>query len=185
MRLLMPLALTFLSSAAWGDEELWDLLASKENVVVVMRHAHAADGDPLVWDETGNCRGERVLTEKGKAHARSLAERFASYGITPVVISSPMCRCLETVEIAFGVEPITDPVLREVASADAERIVAFETEARTLLTRHRGVRPVVFASHRPNINLLTLELIDTEDLLVGEIDESGEIEVLGKITLHP
>lgn len=185
MRLLVSLVFALLSSVASGDEELWDFLASKENVVVVMRHAHANEGDPLVWDETGNCKGERELTEKGRAHARKLAEKFASHGIKPVIISSPMCRCLNTVEIAFGVEPITDPVLREVASADAERIMAFENKARLLLARHRGLHPVVFVSHRPNINLLTLELIDTVDLLVGEIDESGEIDVLGKITLHP
>ena len=39
----------------------------------------------------------------------------------------------------------------------------------------------MFVNHRPNIDLLTMELINIGDLLVGSISEAGEIEVLGTI----
>lgn len=173
------------SSAALANEGLWKRLGTEPNLIMVMRHMHAAGGPPLAWDESGNCAGERRLTEKGKAQARQIRAGFESRGIKPVVISSPMCRCLDTAKHAFDGQVITDPELREIASADAQRTRAFESKARALISSKRGVAPLVFISHTPNVDQLTMELIDEEDLLVGKTSETGEIEVLGKIRLQP
>jgi hypothetical protein len=54
-----------------------------------------------------------------------------------------------------------------------------------LLGRFRGETPVVFVNHRPNIDSLTMELINIGDLLIGTISSTGEIEVLGKIQVEP
>ena len=182
--LLFFVALT--SSAVWAaDNPLWERLKTEPNLVVLMRHTHAMGDHPLTWDESGNCRGEFVLSQRGKAHARRIGEAFASHGIKPVVISSPMCRCRETAQLAFVEQAVTDPDLREIASADAERTKAFESKTRSLIASKRGVAPVVFVSHTPNINQVTMELIDDGDLLVGRANEKGEVDVLGKITLRP
>ena len=93
-----------------------------------------------------------------------------------------MCRCRDTATLAFGVA-LLDPDLREIASADTAGIAAFDRKASSLLARHRGRTPIVFVSHRPNIELLTLELVDDGDLVVGRISESGEVEVLGRMRL--
>ena len=185
MRITVLFFLALLSSVASANDQLWERLKTEPNLVVLMRHTHSTGGHPLTWDETGNCRGELVLSQKGKAHARKIGEAFASHGIKPIVISSPMCRCLETTQLAFAAQPITDPDLREIASADAERTEVFERKARSLIASKRGVAPVVFVSHRPNIDQLTMELIDEEELLVGRTNENGEIDVLGKITFRP
>jgi hypothetical protein len=42
----------------------------------------------------------------------------------------------------------------------------------------------VFVNHRPNIDAMTMELIQIGELLVGSITEDGEIEVRGKIRLE-
>ena len=173
------------TAPVWADAQLWQKLKTEPNLVVLMRHTHATDGNPLTWDETGNCKGERVLSSKGKDHARKVGAAFKTHGIQPAVISSPMCRCLETGRLAFGVPATTNPDLREIASADAERTKAFETAAQSLIASKRGKNPVVFVSHRPNINKLSLELIDDGDLLIGRARASGEIDVLGKITIQP
>jgi phosphohistidine phosphatase SixA len=177
----------FLALPVFADDAaLWAALQTQPNMVVLMRHTHTSGGNPLTWDESGGCRGERTLTERGKDEARRIGEAFASRGIKPnVVISSPMCRCRLTAEIAFGPSYLTDPVLREIASANAEQQAAFETRARELIGPNRGKTPVVFVSHTPNIDALTLELIDEGDLLVGRTNGSGEIEVLGKIRAAP
>lgn len=188
MRITVLFFLALLSSVAWADDQLWERLKTEPNLVVLMGHTHAKGGHPLTWDETGNCRGERVLSQKGKAHARKIGEAFASHGIKPTVISSPMCRCLETAQLAFVEQSVTDPDLREIESADAERTKAFENKAQSLIASKRGVAPIVFVSHHPNINQLTMELInggDGGELLVGRANEKGEIDVLGKITLRP
>jgi hypothetical protein len=59
----------------------------------------------------------------------------------------------------------------------------FESKALLLIASHRGSVPVVFVSHRPNIDLLTMELIDSGELLVGRANAKGEIDVLGKIKI--
>jgi len=170
---------------AWADDDaLWKRLEGDAGLVVLMRHAQPVGGDPLLWDESGNCVGEPMLTDGGKAHARRIGEAFSSRGIRPIVISSPMCRCRDTARIAFGDALVTDGALREIASADSERARQFERTAQSLIGSRKGPAPVVFVSHRPNIDLLTMELIDSGDLLVGQVNDKGEIDVLGKITVH-
>src|SRR5258706_4661291 len=170
---------------AWADDDaLWKRLKGEAGLVVLMRHAQPAGGNPLLWDESGNCVGEPMLTDGGKAHAKRIGEAFASRGIRPIVISSPMCRCRDTAKIAFGGTFDTDGALREVASADSDRAKQFERTAQSLISSRTGPAPVVFVSHRPNIDLLTMELIDSGDLLVGRVNDKGEIDVLGKITVH-
>jgi phosphohistidine phosphatase SixA len=170
--------------AVADDAALWQKLKSGARMIVLMRHAEPAGGNPLTWDESGNCEGESMLTANGKSHAKRIGEAFASRGIKPAVMSSPMCRCLDTAKIAFGEDVITNGGLREVASADAQRARLFERRARAMIGRRLGAGPLVFVSHRPNIDLLTMELVDSGELLVGRVDEKGEIDVLGKIRVQ-
>ena len=182
--MIRALALVLLSLAcrAHANELLWTRIKAEPNIVILTRHMESGGGKPLVWDESGGCRGEARLTSAGRSDARQLGELFSAQAIKPFVISSPMCRCVETATIAFG-EALTDPDLREIADADTERVRAFDRKARSLLLRQRGRTPIVFVSHRPNIELLTLELVEEGELVIGKITDSGEIEVLGKMRL--
>jgi phosphohistidine phosphatase SixA len=171
-----------LATAAHADETLWTRIATEPNIVVLTRHMQSAGGKPLVWDETGGCKGEAVLTAAGRTEARKLGEAFAARAIKPFVISSPLCRCRDTATIAFG-HALLDQDLREIASADTERLSVFDRKASSLLLRHRGRTPIVFISHRPNIELLTMELVEEGELVVGKVQDSGQVEVLGRIRL--
>jgi len=172
-----------LTVPAWAEQRLWERLATEPNLVVLMRHTQAGGGNPLAWDESGGCKGEANLTAEGKAHARRIGEAFAARGIRPFVITSPMCRCRDTARIAFDEKYVSDPALREIASADRERIAEFERAALSLIARHRGPTPVVLVNHRPNIELLSLELIDPGELVVGRANPKGETDVLGRIRI--
>ena len=185
MRIATLLLLDALAMPAWANDLLWEKLKTEANIVVLMRHTQPAGGNPLIWDASGNCTGESMLTAEGKAHARKIGEEFAKRGIKPMVISSPMCRCRDTAQIAFGEAVVTDAALREIASADPERANAFERKAQSLIGSHRGSSPVVFVSHRPNIDLLSLELIAEGELLVGRANAKGEFDVLGNIDVRP
>ena len=185
VRILLFALLSMLSLQACPDDEsLWKRLKSESNLVVLMRHAEPAGGNPLIWDESGNCIGESMLTDSGKAHARRIGEAFATRGIKPTVISSPLCRCRDTARIAFGETFVTDGALREIASADSGRAKQFERTAQSLIGSRKGPSPVAFVSHRPNIDLLTMELLDSGDLVVGRVNDKGEIDVLGKIKVQ-
>lgn len=186
MRTTWLIALFSVSFGAVAEESLWQKLQQDSNMVVLMRNAESSgnlDGaNMLAWDSSGKCIGESTLTAKGKEQAKQVGERFAKRGIKPMVISSPMCRCSETAKIAFG-KLLIDPDLRQRPELDDQGQEAFQTVTNDLLTKHRGKTPIVFVNHRPNINALTMELIKIGELLVGKIDEDGEIEVLGKISL--
>jgi hypothetical protein len=94
-----------------------------------------------------------------------------------------MCRCKETAHIAFG-EFISDPDLRQRPLGNDQALEAFQAVAATMLAEHRGKAPIVFVNHRPNIDALTMELLNIGELLVGVITEDGEIETLGIIQLE-
>ena len=185
MRIVVLLLLNLLAQHVSANDLLWQELRTEADLVVLMRHTQPAGGNPLTWDESGSCKGESMLTVAGKAHARKIGEAFAQHGIKPSVISSPMCRCRDTARIAFGEALVTDAALREIATADRERTSAFERKAQSLIASHRGSSPVVFVSHRPNIDLLSLELIGEGELLVARANENGELTVLGKIQVQP
>ena len=179
------LILALFAQSASANDLLWQRLKTEPNLVVLMRHTQATGGNPVVWDDKGGCEGEAMLTVAGKVFAKRIGEAFARYGIKPRVLSSPMCRCLETARIAFGDAVTTDPILREIATADRKRVIEFEEKAQSLIASHRGVSPLIFVNHRPNIDLLSLELIDEGVLLVARASPTGEITVLGKIIVQP
>ena len=162
---------------------MWKALQSGRDIVVFVRHTQPQGGNPLLWDESGSCRGEAMLTEEGKAHAKRIGAAFSAHGVKPIVISSPMCRCRDTARIAFGGDPAMDAELIETASADGQRMASFERRAQALIAARRGAAPVVFVSHRPNIDRLSMELIDSGELLVTRVGTKGEVEVLGRITV--
>ena len=188
VRVLWMLSLSLTAFTAVADELLWEKLKQDQNMIVLMRNSESSgnrDGSSmLVWDASGKCIGESTLTTEGKAQAKRIGEAFAEHGIKPTVISSPMCRCTETAQIAFG-EYLTDPDLRQKPTADVHGHEIFQAKATALLSKHRGYTPIVFVNHRPNIDALTMELIDVGDLLIGSVTENGEVEVVGKIRINP
>ena len=188
MRIIWLLSLSLIITSVSADKSLWQKLKQDPNMIVLMRNAESSgnrDGiNMLSWDATGKCTGESTLTDEGKAHAKKIGAAFTKHGIKPIVISSPMCRCSETAEIAFG-EYLTDPELRQKSPEDIPGQDAYQAKANELLRMHRGGTPIVFVNHRPNIDSLTLELIEIGDLLIGTVNEDGEVELLGKIRIDP
>ena len=83
------LLLALFAQAASANDTLWQRLKTEPNLVVLMRHTHAAGGNSLAWDETGGCAGELMLTPKGRTSAKKIGEAFAQHNIKPTVISSP------------------------------------------------------------------------------------------------
>lgn len=171
-----------------ADESLWRKLKQDPNMIVLMRNVESSgnrDGiNMLNWDATGKCNGESTLTHEGKVHAKKIGAEFMKHGIKPKVISSPMCRCTETAEIAFG-EYVTDPELRQQSPEDTHYQDSFQAKAVELLSMYRGNIPIAFVNHRPNIDSLTMELMEIGELLIGTVAEDGEIEILGKIRVKP
>ena len=53
MRVTAAVFLLALSHQARASEALWKRLQTEPNLVVLMRHAKTAGGNPLTWDPSG------------------------------------------------------------------------------------------------------------------------------------
>lgn len=188
MHIVWLIALYLVVLDAPADDSLWQRLKQDPYMIVLMRNSESSGNrervNMLQWDASGKCEGESMLTNEGRAHAKNVGDAFLAHGIEPIVISSPMCRCTETAKIAFG-EYLTDPELRQRYLDDAGGQSVFEAKVTELFSEHRGRTPIAFVNHRPNIDTLTMELIDIGDLLVGTVSETGEVEIVGKIRVEP
>jgi Histidine phosphatase superfamily (branch 1) len=167
------------------ESALWEKLKSGQGMVIAMRHTEVTNGPSAVhFDASGNCQGEVMLSDKGHAQARKIGELFASHGIKPTVVHSPMCRVKETVRLAFGGLGVYHDDLREIASADAVRRQQFLKTATSLLKLAAGKQVVVFVGHAPNLAEITMEQFAYGIGLVGNITKDGEIEGIGRVKLY-
>lgn len=186
MRSSITLALLMFMVSVQANDLLWKKLQQEPNMIVLIRNSVSGgnrDGrNMLAWDKSGNCKGESNLTLDGKAHAKRIGQKFIQQGIEALAITSPMCRCRETAKIAFG-NYISDPELRQSTISDTNRQLKFQTKAKQLLTKHRGTKPIVFINHRPNIDILTMELLSLGEMVIGQVNDTGEVEVMGKIRI--
>lgn len=188
MRIIWLLCLSLLTSSVGAEDFFWRKLKHESNMIVLMRNVESSgnrDGtNMLIWDESGKCNGESTLTDEGKAHANKIGAAFLKHGIKPIVISSPMCRCTQTAEIAFE-NYLTHPDLRQRPPEDTNGQDSFQAKASEFLSTYRGSTPIVFVNHRPNIDSMTMELIGIGELLLGAVAEDGEVELVGKIRVDP
>ena len=161
--------------AAEGEAELIALLKSGGQAVL-MRHTVTPPG---VGDPPGmsldDCATQRNLSDQGRADARAIGERLRKLGIAfDRVEASPLCRCKETAQLAFG---RIDEVQAATTRGDREvrELRAFASEKR----RGNGVS----VSHGTTIR--NAVGVDTEpgDLVVLTPQGDGRYEVRGKISL--
>lgn len=120
------------------DRRLVDeaLAASTHAHVLVVRHAHA--GDRHAWDGDD---GARPLSDRGHDQARRIAEHLAPWHVTRVV-SSPLVRCIQTVEplaAATGVDVEVDDRLAEGARPDDVAALLGACTPGTVLCSHGDV----------------------------------------------
>jgi phosphohistidine phosphatase SixA len=147
-----------------------------------MRHAKiSAHAKALVLDPKGNCANEENLSDDGRAQSQRLKAMLDKAGIEfDAVLTSPFCRARDTAQLAFGratVEPhLTALELGTQAQGQAR------TQAITeLLARNAGKGNVALVTHRPNIDALTMELVEEGEAVVAKIQPGGALDVIGRI----
>jgi phosphohistidine phosphatase SixA len=105
--------------AADDPKEAWAALV-KGGHVALIRHGNAPPGyggDPPGF-RFDNCKTQRNMDQLGREQARAVGEAFRSHGVRlDRILSSPVCRCLETarlmavgpVETSWALVPDRDP----------------------------------------------------------------------------
>lgn len=167
-------------AAGSDDEQIWKLLKSGGQVVL-MRHTVTPPG---VGDPPGmnidDCSTQRNLTDEGRRQATAIGEVVRSHGIEfDRVLSSPLCRCLDTARLAFGrVEAIRTAVNPRAGIEDKPREVR---EMRALATEKRRGGNVVLVSHGTTIAAVTGINPEPGEMLVVTPQGDGRFELRGRL----
>ena len=111
MRAILCVLLAAFIPPALGEAALVRQLREGGHVLY-MRHASTdfSQNDAKMTSYE-DCAGQRNLTDKGRAEARSVALHIARLRIpVDTVLASPFCRTMETARLAFGKAAATDEV---------------------------------------------------------------------------
>lgn len=148
---------------------------------VILRHARTDRSFQEVRDYVPKTRAEqRNLNDDGIRDAALMGVVLRRYGISfAEVISSPMYRCVETAEMAYGKPTVTTMDLRIFPSTPEQAaLVAKAPKAgtnRLLVTHH-----FVIETHVPGIK--PGEIGESEAVVVKSV--AGTLELVGRITLE-
>lgn len=173
--------ITAYPSIGFTGEDIWIKLKQGGNVVL-MRHATAEKtGDPLVL-KIDDCSVQRNLSEQGRKEAEFIGRAFHSHSV-PIaeVLSSSYCRTQETAKLAFGLVTTWRHLDLLYALPEHDR------DARTGIVAERisaytGKGNLIMITHQPNIDALTLELIEPGGFLVLRPDHNGSFDIVEYVT---
>lgn len=179
---IVGLVLVLLVSPATASDELWDLLRSGGQVVLV-RHTVTTPG---TGDPEGlrleDCSTQRNLSEEGREHARRIGAAFRERRV-PVdrVLSSPWCRCVETAGLAFGKAELSGS-LGNLFGRPQNR--DGQVQALTaLVAEPRNGGNLVLVTHGSTILALTRVPVGTGEIVVLTPKGEGRFALAGRFSV--
>jgi broad specificity phosphatase PhoE len=149
---------------------------------ILLRHARlGGHSKSLVLDPEGNCANEENLSDEGRAQARHLKAMLDQAGVKfDVVLASPFCRTKETAQLAFG-QAAVDPNLMALELGTADEVKARTQRVTEVIARQAGKGNIALVTHRPNIDALTMELVEEGEAIVARIERDGTLFVVGRV----
>jgi phosphohistidine phosphatase SixA len=184
------LALSFLAVAlvlapalaAEDSQEAWAALA-KGGHIALIRHGNAPPGyggDPPGF-KLDDCKTQRNLDDMGRDQARAVGEALRAHGVrVDRVLSSPVCRCLDTARLmAVGTVESSSALLPDRDPKSPVRL----HELKDIVSAWRGPGTLVLVSHGFTIRPLTgLVPEQAETLVLKPAPGTGAgMELVGRI----
>ncbi|MBU8906833.1 histidine phosphatase family protein [Desertibacillus haloalkaliphilus] len=155
------------------------------------RHAEATAGEDSTFMNIQDCSTQRNLSERGRNQARTYGEIFARSNIpvTLFIFSSPLCRTIETAQLAFGPNNVqVDPFWLNFYQLSGQ--LHPTKQANILNTLHlvletpppAGINKVIIAhSFPPGVGLGRMPNMGT--IVVRPRGQGRGYEVVGQLTL--
>jgi broad specificity phosphatase PhoE len=182
VRILAVLLILVFAKQVHASEELWDLLRSGGQVVLI-RHPLT---DPGFGDPQGfrleDCSTQRNLSQEGREHARRIGEAFRLHRI-PVerVLTSPWCRCVEAANIAFGKAEIS-PALANLFGRTESR--QKQVHSLTELVSEPPKRGnLIMVTHGSTILALTRVPVNMGEIMVLTPQGEGRFALAGRFAV--
>lgn len=179
----LALATALVSGAAAGVQpDIWNQLRQGGHVIL-MRHGavdNLSRSSSPDADFEG-CEGQYNLTDEGRDQVKQLGNTLRKRRI-PIgeVLASPLCRTRDTARIAFGafrVWSLLEPLPESDVEDRQQRIEAISR----VIAEHKGRKNLVLITHQPNIDALTLEVVEPSTLVVVKPDGKGGFKVIRKL----
>lgn len=180
----LAIACLAMCPAALANEELWGLLKGGGHVVL-MRHTVTTPGmgDPPGM-KVDDCSTQRNLTGEGRRHAKLIGEAWRTHGAqADRVMSSPMCRCMETARLAFGRVDESQPLSSQHSRSESEMPRQVREMRAVASEKHRGGN-VVLVSHGTTIATLTGISPEPGEMLIVSPQGDGKFEVKGRLLVR-
>ena len=169
------------SQGGYSVENVWEIL-KRGGHVVLMRHGTAEKvADPLAF-EINDCSVQRNLSQSGRRDVEFVGRTFRAPSI-PVaeVLSSRYCRTRETAKLAFGRVTAWQPLDLLYALSEQDRDARTEVVA-TRIGAYAGSDNLIMITHRPTIDALTFEIVESGGFLVLEPDDEGSYNIVGQLS---
>ena len=180
--LLILASLVASAAATAADADIWTKL-KQGGYVILVRHGPT---DSMTHSthpraEFENCVGQNNLSPEGQAEAKRMGRAFKKKRI-PIgeVLSGPYCRVQDTARIAFGKVRVWDALDLQTALPE-EEAVKRNQEVAVRVGAYKGKKNLVLVTHRPNIDALTLELIEPGAMLVLKPEGGSGFSIVGLI----
>jgi broad specificity phosphatase PhoE len=182
VRILAVLLILVFAKQVHANEELWDLLRSGGQVVLI-RHplTEPGFGDPQGF-RLEDCSTQRNLSEEGREHARRIGEAFRLHRI-PVerVLTSAWCRCVEAANIAFGKAEIS-PALANLFGRTESRQKQVHSLAE-LVSEPPKRGNLVMVTHGSTILALTRVPVNMGEIMVLTPQGEGRFALAGRFAV--
>jgi phosphohistidine phosphatase SixA len=150
--------------AADDSTEAWAALV-KGGHVAVIRHGNAPPGyggDPPGF-RFDDCKTQRNLDDIGREQARALGEAFRKHGVrVDRIVSSPVCRCLETGQLMAVGSVETSWALLPDRDASAARV----SELKEMVSSWRGPGTLVLVTHALTFGGLARSFLEQAETVV-------------------
>ena len=150
--------------AADDTSEAWVALV-KGGHVAVIRHGNAPPGyggDPPGF-RLDDCKTQRNLDDIGRAQARALGEAFRKHGVrVDRIVSSPVCRCLETAQLmAVGPVETSGALLPDIGPSETRVL-----QLKEMVSSWRGPGTLVLVTHGLAFGRLTRSFLEQAETAV-------------------
>ena len=179
---LVLAALLASTTATSAEADIWSKL-KQGGYVILLRHAPT---DTMTHSthpraEFENCVGQNNLSPQGQAEAARIGRAFKKKRI-PIdeVFSGPYCRVQDTARIAFGKVRVWDALDLQTSLPEEEAVKRTEVVA-ARIGAFQGKKNLVLVTHQPNIDALTLELIEPGTVLILKPEGGSGFSVVDRI----
>lgn len=172
----------FAGNAVAADQAPWAEL-KKGGYVLLIRHGPT---DTLTHSthpraDFENCVGQNNLSPEGQLAAKRIGKTFKKRHI-PIgeVLAGPYCRTQDTARLAFGKYKVWDALDLATALPDEEANKR-NAQVAERVGAYTGKKNLVLVTHKPNVDALTLELIEPGTVLILKPEGNSGFQVIGRI----